>query len=178
MAGGTHRAPEPTDLRVQVIDHRLIWRSTSLAEQLPPTDQQSIAQLLRRIINGLNGLVDRQVQLVKQELKEDLFEVLRAAKTLGIGAGIAAAGALILLNVVVLMIILGLNEIGSWFIPYVGKFLGWIVMFALLAGLFFLAYRYVMRGIKEVQISPLDRTRKTLGEDVDWARHLLTPSEK
>ncbi len=149
-----------------------------MAEQLPPTDQQTVAQLVRRVINGLNGLVDRQVQLVKQELKEDLFEVLGAAKTLGIGVGIAAAGGLILLNVVVLIIVLGLNEIGSWFIPYVGKFLGWIVMFALLAVLFLMAYRFVMRGIKEVQISPLDSTRKTLGEDVDWARHLLTPNEK
>jgi len=149
-----------------------------LAEQLPPTDQQTVAQLVRRVINGLNGLVDRQVQLVKQELKEDLFEVLGAAKTLGIGVGIGAAGGLILLNVVVLIIVLGLNEIGSWFIPYVGKFLGWIVMFALLAVLFLMAYRFVMRGIKEVQISPLDSTRKTLGEDVDWARHLLTPNEK
>ena len=149
-----------------------------MAEQLPPTDQQTIAQLVRRVINGLNGLVDRQVQLVKQELKEDLLAVLGAGKTLGIGIGIAAAGGLILLNVVVLIIILGLNEIGSWFIPYVGKFLGWIVMFALLGVLFWLAYRFVMRGIREVKISPLDRTRKTLGEDVDWARHLLTPSEK
>jgi hypothetical protein len=149
-----------------------------LAEQLPPTDQQSIVQLVRRIINGLNGLVDRQVQLVKQELKEDLLEVLGAGKTLGIGIGIVVAGGLMLLNVVVLIIVLGLNEVGSWFIPYVGKFLGWIVMFVLLGVLFFVAYRYVMRGLREVQITPLDRTRKTLGEDVDWAQHLLTPSEK
>jgi uncharacterized BrkB/YihY/UPF0761 family membrane protein len=155
-----------------------LGRSTSLAEQLPPTDQQTIAQLVRRIINGLNGLVDRQVQLVKQELKEDLLAALGAGKTLGIGVGIAAAGGLILLNVLVLIIVLGLNEIGSWFIPYVGKFLGWIVMFALLGAMFFMAYRFVMRGIKEIQISPLDRTRDTLREDIDWARHLLTPSEK
>jgi uncharacterized BrkB/YihY/UPF0761 family membrane protein len=149
-----------------------------LAEQLPPTDQQTMAQLVRRVINGLNGLVDRQVQLVKQELKEDLLAALGAGKTLGIGVGIAVAGALALLNVLVLIIVLGLNEIGSWFIPYIGKFLGWIVMFALLAVVFVMAYRFVMRGIKQVQISPLDRTRETLREDIDWAQHLLTPSEK
>jgi uncharacterized BrkB/YihY/UPF0761 family membrane protein len=149
-----------------------------VAEQLPPTDQQSIAQLVRRIINGLNGLVDRQVQLVKQELKEDLFAALGAGKTLGIGIGIGVAGGLVLLNVLILIIILGLNEIGGWLLGTPGKFLGWIVMFVLLGVVFFLAYRFVMRGIQKVKISPLDRTRKSLGEDVDWARHLLTPNEK
>jgi len=157
---------------------RFFGRSISLAEQLPPTDQQSVAQLLRRVINGLNGLVDRQVQLVKQEIKEDLFAVLGAGKTLGIGIGIAAVGGLVLLNVVVMAIVLGLNEIGGWFIPYVGKFLGWIVILILLGVAFYLAYRYVMRGINEVQISPVARTRETLQEDVSWAQQLLTPNEK
>jgi pilus assembly protein TadC len=155
-----------------------IGRSTSLAEQLPPTDQQTIAQLLRRIINGLNGLVDRQVQLVKQELKEDLWAALGAAKTLGIGAGIAAAGGLVLLNVLVLIIILGLNEIGGWLLGTPGKFLGWVVMLLLLVATFFLAYRFVMRGIKEIQISPLDDTRETVREDIDWVRQLLTRNGK
>lgn len=149
-----------------------------MAQQLPPTDQQTIAQLVRRIIHGLNGLVDRQVQLVKQEIKEDLLEVLKAAKTLGIGSGIAVAGGLILLNVLVLMIVLGLNEIGGYFFGTPGKFLGWIVMIVLLAVMFYLAYRVLMRGIREVQIAPLERTRTTISEDVDWAQHLLTPSEK
>ena len=65
-----------------------LGRSTSLAEQLPPTDRQTIAKLVRRIINGLNGLVDRQVQLVKQELKEDLLAALGAGKTSGSASGL------------------------------------------------------------------------------------------
>jgi hypothetical protein len=80
---------------------------TRVAAQLPPTDRQSTTQLFRRIVNGLNGLVDRHVQLVKQELKEELFQALGASKTLGIGVGIAIVGALILLNVVVMMLIPG-----------------------------------------------------------------------
>ncbi len=68
-----------------------------MAQQLPPTERQSIGQLLRRIINGFNGVVDRQVQLVKQEIMENLLEGLQAGKTLAIGAGIAIVGALILL---------------------------------------------------------------------------------
>ena len=151
---------------------------TRVAAQLPPTDRQSTNQLFRRVVNGLNGLVDRHVQLIKQELKEELLTILRASKTLGIGAGIAIVGALILLNVVVMMIVLGLNEIGSWFIPYVGQFLGWIVILILIGAIFFFAYKLVMRGLSEVQISPLKETREAVSEDMTWVRQLLTRNER
>jgi hypothetical protein len=156
----------------------MIGRLTGLAEQLPPTDQQTIGQLLRRIINGLNGIVDRHVQLVKQEIKEDLIAELMAAKTLGIGIGFAVVGALILLNVLVMMLVLGLNWIGDWIWPGPGAFLGWIIAIVLIAAIFFMAYRVVMRGIREVKISPLDATRETLSEDISWAKQLLTPNGK
>jgi uncharacterized membrane protein YqjE len=151
---------------------------TRVAAELPPTGRQTTAQLFRRIVHGLNGLVDRHVQLVKQELKEELFAALGAGKTLGIGIGIAAVGALVLLNVLIMMLVLGLNELGSWFIPYVGKFLGWIVVLILLGVMFFLAYKIVMRGIREFKISPFEKTRETVQEDTTWVRQLLTQNEK
>jgi uncharacterized membrane protein YqjE len=151
---------------------------TRVAAQLPPTDRQSTTQLFRRVVNGLNGLVDRHVQLVKQELKEELLTVLRAGKTLGIGAAIAVVGALIMLNVLIMLLVLGLNELGSWFIPYVGRFLGWIVVLILIGAIFFFAYRLVMRGVREVKVSPLEETRATLREDIEWARQLLTRNGK
>jgi predicted PurR-regulated permease PerM len=147
---------------------------TRVAAQLPPTDRQSTTQLFRRVVNGLNGLVDRHVQLVKQELKEDLLAILNASKTLGIGAGVAIVGALILLNVLVMMLVLGLNEIGSWFIPYVGRFLGWIVVIILIVAIFVVAYKLVMRGYQEVHISALKDTRDAVSEDITWVRQLLT----
>lgn len=149
-----------------------------MAAQLPPTDRQTTNQLFRRIVNGLNGLVDRHVQLIKQELKEELFTAIGAGKWLGIGIGVAAVGALVLLNVLVMMIVLGLNELGSWFIPYIGQFLGWIVILILIAVVFFLAYRFVRRGIREIRISPLEETRESLREDIEWARQLLTRNER
>jgi uncharacterized membrane protein YqjE len=151
---------------------------TRVAAQLPPTDRQSTTQLFRRVVNGLNGLVDRHVQLVKQELKEELLTVLRAAKTLGIGAGVAVVGALVLLNVLIMMLVLGLNELGSWFIPYVGQFLGWIVVLILIGVIFFIAYKLVMRGVQEVKISPLENTRDAVSEDVTWVQQLLTRNGK
>lgn len=145
-----------------------------MAAQLPPTDRQSTTQLFRRVVNGLNGLVDRHVQLVKQELKQELLTVLGAGKTLGIGAAVAVVGALILLNVLILMVVLGLNELGSWFIPYVGRFLGWIVALILIGVIFFVAYRLILRGVREVKVSPLEETREVVQEDIEWARQLLT----
>jgi len=143
-----------------------------VAEQLPPTQRQSIGQLLRRIINGFNGVFDRQVQLVKQEIKENVLTGLNAGKTLAIGAGIAAVGALILLNVVVMALVLGLNWISEKWLY--GPWLGWVFILALLGAIFYVAFRIVMRGIREIKISPLDRTRTTLKEDLRWARQLLT----
>ena len=147
---------------------------TRVAAQLPSTDRQSTNQLFRRVVNGLNGLVDRHVQMVKQELKEELLKVLTAGKTLGIGAAVALVGALVLLNVVVMMLVLGLNELGGWYIPYVGRFLGWIVVLILIVVVFFVAYRLMMRGVREVKITPLEGTREAVREDIEWARQLLT----
>lgn len=149
-----------------------------MAAQLPPTDRQTTTQLFRRIVNGLNGLVDRHVQLIKQELKEELYTAIGAGKWLGIGAGVAVVGALVLLNVLIMMLVLGLNELGSWFIPYVGKFLGWIVILILIAVVFFLAYKFVRRGMAELRFKLLGETRATLQEDITWARQLLTRNEK
>jgi hypothetical protein len=149
-------------------------RETRVAAQLPTTDRQSTTQLFRRVVHGLNGLVDRHVQMVKQELKEELLKVLTAGKTLGIGAAVALVGALVLLNVVVMMLVLGLNELGGWYIPYVGRFLGWIVVLILIAVIFFVAYRLMMRGVREVKITPLEGTREAVREDIEWARQLLT----
>src|SRR5688572_20257807 len=151
---------------------------TRVAVQLPPTGRQSTTQLFRRVVNGLNGLVDRHVQLVKQELKEELLTLLTAGKTLGLGAGIAIVGALVLLNVVVMMLVLGLNALGSMFIPYIGQFLGWIVILIVIGVAFYMAYKLMMRGVSEVQISPLEESREALREDIEWARQLLTRNER
>ena len=152
-----------------------------MAAQLPPTDRQSTTQLFRRVVHGLNGLVDRHVQLVKQELKEELLTLLGASKTLGIGAGIGIVGALILLNVLVMMLVLGLNWVGlaivgenRGFLSGLGGSLGWFVAFILVVVIFFLAYKLVVRGVEEAKISPLEGTREAVSEDVTWVRQLLT----
>jgi hypothetical protein len=48
----------------------------------------------------------------------------------------------------------------------------------LIAALFFAAYRFVMRGIHEIKMDPMDSTRKSLQEDLTWARQLLTRDGK
>lgn len=139
-----------------------------MAQQLPRAEGQAFGQLFRRIVNGVNGLVDRQILLAKQEAKENFLEALAAAKTLAIGAGIAVLGALILLVVVTVALILSLNMIWPW--------LGWIVIGLILAALFFAAYTFVKRGLREIRIQPIARTRRTLREDKAWAQRLLTPN--
>jgi hypothetical protein len=40
--------------------------------------------------------------------------------------------------------------------------------------IFFVAYKLMMRGVREVKISPLEGTREAVREDIEWARQLLT----
>jgi len=149
-----------------------------VTEQLPPTSQQSVGQLFRRIVNGLNDLVDRQIELAKQEAKEDVLDALRASKTLAIGVGIALAGVLILLDMLTMTIVLSLNVLGARFIPIVGPWLGWLVVLVLLVALFLAALGVIKRGLRDIRVSPIDRTRQTLKEDAEWAQRLLTRNGK
>ncbi|MFN8521905.1 MAG: phage holin family protein [Chloroflexota bacterium] len=145
-----------------------------MVEPLAPVEEQSIGQLLRRIVTGLNELVDRQIELVKREARENVVDVLKASKTLAIGAGLGLLAALLLLNLLAMTIVLGFNEIGARWVPIIGPWLGWILLIIIIAVLGFVTYRLIVRGIEEVQISPVGRTRQTLGEDIEWAQRLLT----
>jgi hypothetical protein len=71
---------------------------TVATEQLPPTEQQTIADLIRRIINGVQDIIERQVELAKQELKENITQVAKASGLL------IAGGVLLFLTAIFLLI--------------------------------------------------------------------------
>src|SRR5579864_8558513 len=62
-----------------------------------PLPQATLIELIGRLINDLSDLADRQIDLAKQEISEAKDEAIGAAKRIGIGAGIAAAGGLLLI---------------------------------------------------------------------------------
>ena len=79
-------------------------------EQLPPTERQTIADLVRRIINGVQDIIDRQIELAKQELKETVTQVAKASGLL------IAGGVLLFLTAIFLLITIIMN---FFVFPYV-----------------------------------------------------------
>lgn len=144
-----------------------------------PVRDATFPELIGRLINDFSALVDRQIELAKLEVREDIGEVVGAAKTLAIGAGVAAAAGLFLL--------VWLWTAFIWFFNFLGELLsggrigwvGWLVGLLVPLLIAFLAFkRFIQPGIRRVKIKPLERTRATLKEDVAWLRSQRTPSEK
>src|SRR5919198_4300903 len=123
------------------------------------------ADLVRRLINNIQALLDKQVALVKQELKEDVRRVVGAGKTLGIGVGLLLVGALCLIDGIFLTI----EHFTRW---------GWLAALVCALVLLILGAVIAKQGVAKVKVQPLARTRETLKEDAEWAKHRLTPNGK
>jgi uncharacterized membrane protein YqjE len=137
----------------------------------PGLRNEPTGDLIRRLIEDVQELVDKQVALVKQELREHAGQVFGAAKTLIIGVALLLAAALMFLH----FLFLGIDTLTDWLL---GWRLGWLfaLVFTLILG--GLGVRFALKGKDEVQIHPLAETRRSLKEDAEWARHRLTPAER
>lgn len=131
-------------------------------EQLPPTERQTVADLVRRIINGVQDIIDRQIELAKQELKENITQVAKASGLL------IAGGVLLFLTAIFLLItiIMGIEAVFP-------RFGGWISSLVITLILGSVGAVLVLRGKKKVMIKPVERTRETLKEDLAWAKRPL-----
>ncbi len=129
---------------------------------------RSTGDLIRRLIDDANGLVELQIRLAKLEAKENLLAALGGAKTLGIAAGLAV---LALIGLVV-FVIDGLAGLMRLILRGRAGVLGddwlWALIFLIVTG--GLAAFFGLRGIKQLKINPLQRTRETLQEDIEWLR--------
>ena len=137
-----------------------------MATTNPSPRSEPTGELIRRLIENVQGLVDKQIEMVKQELREDLRQLAGAAKTLGIGLAFLLLAGLCLFH----FIFLGIDRLtGGW---------GWAA--ALVCTLLFAAVGaiFAKRGMGQVRVQPLARTRETLKEDAEWAKHRLTPNGK
>lgn len=130
-------------------------------EQLPPTEQQSIADLVRRIINGVQDIIDRQVALAKLELKENAIQVGKASAMLIAGAVVLFLTAIFLL-VTIIMVVEAFFQ---------GR--GWIAALVITLLLGAVGIILVLKGKNRVMINPVAHTRATLKEDLAWAKRPL-----
>jgi uncharacterized membrane protein YqjE len=131
-------------------------------EQLPPTERQTVADLVRRIVNGVQDIIDRQIELAKQELKENIAQVAKASGLLIVGGVLLFLTAIFLLITIIMAIEAVFPRFGGWISSLVITLILGIVGAVL-----------VLRGKKRVMIKPVERTRETLKEDLAWAKRPL-----
>jgi len=152
-----------------------------------PLPGATLPELFGRLINDLSDLADRQIELAKQEIGEAKEDAIGAIVHIAIGAGISVAAALLLVISAWTAFIWFFNWLGASIVfptpfgPQSLAWIGWLLGLAVPAVAAFVAYkRFVRRGISQAMSiwPPLPRTRETLKEDLEWVRHLRTPSER
>ena len=122
--------------------------------------ERSTVDLVREVAATASALVGKEVELARVELKNDFASELATLKSFGVAAvaGLLALDALLIAAVIALM-------------PYVDGRLAAVViaaafaLVAVVAGI--VGWRYHVR-------KPLARTRKTVEEDLQWAKDRLT----
>lgn len=124
-------------------------------------ERVSTAALLRRVIDDAQALIDKQVELAKQELREEVGQALQAGRTLGIGAGLLFVALICSFHV----LFLGIDTLfPRW---------GWLAALVVAVACGAAGAVLVQRGRRAMKLQPLARTRATLKEDADWAKQLL-----
>lgn len=148
-----------------------------------PLPEATFAELLGRVINDVSDLADRQIELAKLEVNEAKDQAISAVKRTLIGAGIAAAAALLLVIWAWTAFIWFFN----WLFGHISvgpihlDFVGWILGVLVPAVAAYFAYKsFIRRGISQATSiwPPLPRTRGTLKEDLEWLRHQRTRSAR
>jgi Protein of unknown function (DUF1469). len=119
----------------------------------------STGQLVRRIVETGSLLVEKEVELAREELKADVKAELGGAAFLGVAFVAAVTGG-------ILIVMAGVFVLGRWMPPWVAA-LG-VAAFALgvAAGLAFVGWGRVARV-------PLEVTRKTVREDWQWVKERI-----
>ena len=133
-------------------------QSTQMPAHVAP-EELSTTQLVGQIASKATLLLREEVELARAEIKKDVATELATAKRLGVAAVVAISG----VNLLLVAVVFALT-------PYVA---GWLAALALGGCLLLLGAVVGVLGWKQRVEQPLERTRKTLKEDVQWAKEEL-----
>ena len=116
-------------------------------------------ELLERLVSKMTALARKEVELAKEEISRDVRREAAMAK----GLGVAGVCALVTLNLLCVALALFLAQ---WMPAWGGALVVAAVVMSIgtIAGFV---------GWKRRVTSPLKETRRTLGEDVRWAKERI-----
>jgi hypothetical protein len=131
------------------------------------TNDTTVSDLISGLVNDAQQLVHREIDLAKREVAIEVDKVKQGAVALGIGAGLAVIGALLLGQMLVYLVqtLTGLSLWVSYLI--VGA------IFAIGGGLM------LLQGINRMKdVDPVPReTIESVKEDIQWIKE-QNPSDK
>jgi Flp pilus assembly protein TadB len=156
QAGGGATTPYTDDLSVTTTSYAPTGDVT--ASQTQDVSEQSVGELLAKVTGDLSQLMRQEVELAKAEAKEEAKKAGKAAGMLG-GAGFAGYMVALFATVAVMA---GLAAVMPW---------GWaaLIVTVVWAIVALVLYSRGRGEMKRVQGMP--RTKDSLKEDAEWARH-------
>lgn len=122
------------------------------------------ADLMRRLAHNVASIVDKEIELAKQEARDDISQTVRGASMLAVGAVLLLTA---WISFVIAVIFALANVMDAW-------------LAAVVVGVFFLIVGGIIAFVSKsrLQVDPLHKTRETLREDVGWVKRKTTLSEK
>jgi uncharacterized membrane protein YqjE len=122
-------------------------------------EQRSTAELVREIASKATALVGKEVELARVELKNDFASELATLKSFAV----AAVAAMLMLDALLIAGVIAL-------MPYVD---GRLAALALAGAFLLIALVAAAIGWRHHVKKPLARTRKTVEQDLQWAKEQL-----
>ena len=126
--------------------------------------QMGTLELVGRTIDNLSALIDKQVQLVMLEIREELSTLLR-------GGSILIGGLVSLFLMIIALILAGIMALSA-VMP------GWLAALIFAAAFLLVGAILALIGLSRMRIRPLGRTIDTIREDTEWARQRLKSNGK
>jgi hypothetical protein len=130
----------------------------------PYTSEPSVTELITGLVNDAKVLLQQELALAKQEIRAELRSMMVAGISLGIGAGIAAIGGLLLILMLV-HLLHALTAFPLW------------ACYGIVGGLFAIG-GVVLLVIGKQKLAHLDLvpqdTMETMKENVQWIKKQVT----
>jgi len=133
----------------------------------PGAAEPSVADLISGLVGDAQQLVRREIDLAKREVTIEIDKVKQGAVALGIGAGAAIIGALLLAHMLVYLV-QTLTDLPLW------------VSYLIVGALFAIGGGVaLMQGLKRIkEVDPVPReTIESVRKDVQWIKE-QNPSDK
>ncbi len=140
------------------------------------TETRSLGQMTSQLIDNLSLLVEKQIDLAKQEVQETIRGAIAVLKMFGPALAVALLFVIALITLLIAAVALGLNALLNN--PLLSLLLSAViftVLFLIITGILaYVGYRRLQRMLEH----PMGNTLDSIQEDVEWAKRQLRPSER